>query len=140
MENKRNDKKKLLIMAVLLLFLSVNIIFWGIFDYFNNGKKNEGIGIAVVALVIAAFGFKMIKDKYGSIKHGEPLKDERSRKLEIKAAAYAFYIGIYWLLGLSIAIDNFGLSIPAGSVPNVGIAGMAIIFGLAYWYFSKKGE
>jgi len=140
MENKRNDKKTLLIMAVLFSFLAISIIFWCVFDYLNSGKKNEGIGVIAIALTIVVFGLKLIKDKYDSLKQGEPLKDERSKKLETKAAACAFYIGIYWLLGLSIAIDNFGLSIPASSVPSLGIAGMAIIFGLSYWYFSKRGE
>jgi hypothetical protein len=139
MESKRNDKKALLLLIIIFVIFVVGIIFWGVFDYLNTNKK-EGIGVFVIALIIAAFGFKMLRDKYKSVKRGEPLKDERSRKLTIKAAAYAFYIGIYWLLGMSIIIGAFKIGIPASSVPNVGIGGMAIIFGLAYWYFNKKGE
>jgi len=139
MENQKNDKKKLLIIIVLFGLLIVVISAWGMLDYLNTGKKS-GVGILVIPLILVIFGFKLIKDKYNSLKQGEPLKDERSRKLETKAGAYAFYIGIYWLLGLSMAIDYFNLSIPASSVPSVGIAGLAIIFGLAYWYLSKRGE
>lgn len=139
MENQKNDQKKFLLITVVFALLIINIIVWGVLDYFNTNKKS-GLGVLVIALIITVLGFKLVKDKYRSLKQGEPLKDERSRKLEIKAAAYAYYIGIYWLLGLSVAIDSFNLSIPASSVPSVGIAGLAIIFGLAYWYFSKKGE
>lgn len=139
MKNRRNDPRAFLIMSIVLTLLILSIVLWGAFDYLNTGKK-EGIGIIFVGLIIALFGFKLLKDKYKSLKRGESLKDERSRKLEIKAAAYAFYIGIYWLLALSIIIDYFKVDIPARSVPSVGLAGMAILFGLAYWYFSKKGE
>ncbi|MDD4902317.1 MAG: DUF2178 domain-containing protein [Patescibacteria group bacterium] len=139
MENQKNDKKRFLAMVILLACLIVIIAAWGMFDYLNNGQKS-GLGVLVIALIVAAFGFRFIKIKYNSLKQGEPLKDERSRKLETKAGAYAFYIGIYWLLGLSLAIDFFHLSIPADSVPSIGIAGMAIIFGLAYWHLNRKGE
>lgn len=139
METQKNDKKRFLLITILFALLIINIAVWGIFDYLKNDQKS-GIGVLFIALIIAVFGFKLIKAKYNSLKQGEPLKDERSRKLETKAGAYAFYIGIYWLLGLSIVIDAFDLSIPASSVPSVGIAGMAVIFGLAYWHFNKKGE
>lgn len=139
MENEKNDYRKLFLMTFLLAFLIANIVAWSVLDYLNTGKK-PSIGALIIALIIVVFGWKLIKSKYQSLKRGEPLKDERSRKLETKAGAYAFYIGIYWLLGLSMAIDFFHLSIPASSVLGVGIAGMAIIFGLAYWYLSRKGE
>ena len=139
MENQKNDKKRFWLITIGLALLIVNIIVLGLLDYLNTHKRS-GIGVLIVAATIAVFGFKLIKDKYRSLQRGEPLKDERSRKLEMKAGAYAFYIGIYWLLGLSMAIDFFGLNIPASSVPGVGIAGMAVIFGAAYWYLDKKGE
>jgi len=139
MENKRNDQKTFLIMSVIFTLILVTIVLWAAFDYLTTQNK-EGIGVLFVALILAVFAIKMFKDKYESLKRGEPLKDERSRKIELKAAALAFYVGIYWLLALSIAIDAFELEIPASSVPNVGLVGLVIIFGLVYWYFSKKGE
>lgn len=134
-----NNKKRLLLMTLVFVLLSIGIIFWGVFDYLKTSKK-EGIAVVAIALIIIIFGLKLIKSRYESVKRGEPFKDERSRKLETKAAALAFYIGIYWLLAIGFAIDTFKLGIPASSVPSLGLAGMAIIFGLAYWYFSKKGE
>jgi len=139
MENQKNDKKRFLIITILFAFLIINIIVWGILDYSKN-HQTSGLGGLIIALIIAVFGYKLLKSKYHSLKQGEPLKDERSKKIETKAGAYTFYIGIYWLLGLGIAIDTFQLNIPASSVPGMGIAGLAIIFGLAYWYLDKKGE
>jgi len=139
MENKRNDKRAFLITAVLFGLLTLTIIILAASDYSNTHKK-EGIVVFFVAIILAVFGIKVLRDKYESLKRGEPLKDERSRKIETKASAVAFLIGIYWLLALGFAIDEFKLGVPASSVPNVGIAGMAVIFGLAYWYFSRKGE
>ena len=138
MQNQ-NDKRKFWFIVTLFALLVANIIIWGLLNYLKTNSIKDA-GVIIVALIIAVFGIKMIKDKYRSLTWGEPLKDERSRKLEIKAAAYAFYIGIYWLLGLSMAIEYYNLGIPAGSVANVGIAGQAVIFGLSYWYLSKRGE
>ncbi len=139
MGNKKDEKRTLLIMAGVMGFVVVSIASWGIYDYVNTGRT-EGVGVVIVALILTIFAMKMIKDKYGRIKKGEPLSDERERRLQTKSAAAAFYVGIYWLLGLSIFIGEGKLNISASSVPSIGIAGMAIIFGLAYWYFSKKSE
>jgi len=138
MENQ-NEKRRFIIITVLFAFLIPQIIIWGGLDYLKNGSK-PGIGVLVIAFILLVFGWKMVRNQYHSLKLGEPLKDERSRKLETKAAAYAFYIGIYWLLALSMAIEYFNLDIPARSAPNVGLAGLVVIFGLAYWYLSRKGE
>lgn len=126
-------------MTLASVLLIIGIILWGVLDYLNTSSK-EGIGVLLVVLILIVFGAKLIKNKYESIKRGEPFKDERSRKIETKAAAYAFYIGIYWLLALSIMIDTFKLEIPASSVPSVGLVGMTVIFGLSYLYLNKKGE
>lgn len=139
MEKQNNDKKRLILVASLSALFTVTVIIWGISDYLNN-NKTEGISAITIVLILAIFGFNAIRDKYASLEKGEPFKDERSIKLQTKAAAYAFCIGIYWLLGLSMIIDQYKLSIPASSVPGVGIVGMAVIFGLAHWYFNKKGE
>lgn len=139
MQPKSHDKKKFVTIVVLLALLVVTIITWSATDYFRT-KSTGSIGALIIALILIIFGAKLIKSKYQSLKRGEPLKDERSRRLENKAGAYAFYIGIYWLLALGFAIDEFNLNIPASSATGLGIAGMAIIFGLSYWYFSRKGE
>jgi len=139
MENISNNKRKFIIMTAVFAVLVITIMLWAIFDYLNNPNK-ESFGVAFVALILTVFGVKFLRDKYESVKKGEPLKDERSRKIEMKAGALTFYISIYWLLALSIIIEEFSIPIPARSVPSAGLIGMVIIFGLSYLYFNKKGD
>lgn len=106
----------------------------------KSGFDLSSILMFVASALFIIFAVYALRRVHISLKRGDPLKDERTRNIEKKAAALAFYIGIYWLLVLGFSIDRFNLEIPPSSVPSLGIAGMAVFFGLSYWYFSKKGE
>lgn len=109
-------------------------------DVLKNGLSSSSILMFIVSGLLIVFAIYALRKVRTSLKRGDPLKDERTRKIEMKAAALSFYVSIYWLLMLSFSIDHFKLEIPPSSVPSLGIAGMAIFFGFSYWHFSRKGE
>jgi len=128
-------------LLIILMFSIISLfLLWTSMDILKNGLSLSSIVMIIVTVLLAVFAVYALKRVYASLKRGDPLKDERTRKIEKKAAALSFYIGIYWLLVLSFVIDRFELKIPSSSVPSLGIAGMAVFFGLSYWYFSKKAE
>lgn len=110
---------------------------------FKSGDYVWAFVIVAIAAVGAVVAFIILKKAYVSVfKNGFPLKDERSKKLEVYAGACAFFIGIYWLLFLAYAVENFswGLGLEKRHVAEFGIIGQALIFGLTYWYLSKRGD
>lgn len=138
-----NDKIRFIIRVLLTITLVAGFGPWA-FMVIKEGRIMEGAGIAIVALIIAGLALVLLKSSYTEIKKGFPLQDERSKKLTTKSAAYAFYIGLYWLLVIMYYSDlapRLGRSAPTvDQALSAGIAGMSILFGLSYLYLNRKGE
>lgn len=133
------DKKRILLLSIITVTLVITTLIWGI-PLYSTGKYWESISIFLVALLIALFGFKIIYNFLKQINKGLPLEDERSQKIKTTAAAYAFYIGLYWILALmwfeDILVKYIGqqdMSVALGGA----ILGESIIFGIAYLVLSK---
>lgn len=108
----------------------------------KTGQAIIGFAIAVVAFVL--FIPFLIK-RYRDVKEGFPHEDERSKKVKIYAAAKAYFISVWWLLGIMwynfLAPDFFGVpELMARHVITAGILGMAAIFGLCWLWYSRKGD
>jgi len=56
-----------------------------------------------------------------------------------KAGYYTFLISIYWLLAISWASDKMPFR-DASQAINLGILGIAVIFGLAWLFVNKWGK
>ncbi len=137
-----NDKIKLFVIIIFTALLIFGVAMWA-WPLWQAGDYIWASLIWVIALTVAVAAFIIFKRLVVSVyKKGWPLKDERSKKLEVYAGAWAFFIGIYWLLFLAYAVENFswGASFLPRHVAEAGIIGQALIFGLAYWYLSKWGK
>lgn len=134
------NKIRFFLLIILMSLITSTFLLWALMDVLKNGLNLSSIIMFIAAAILIVFAVYTLRKIRNSLKRGDPLKDERTRKIEMKAAALSFYISIYWLLMLSFSIDRFNLKIPSSSVPSLGIAGMAIFFGLSYWHFSRKGE
>lgn len=134
------NKIRFFLLIILMFSITSLILLWTLMNVLKNGLDLSSIVMMIASILFIIFAVYVLRKVYTSLRRGDPLKDERTRKIEKKAAALSFYVGIYWLLVLSFVIDRFELKIPSSSVPSLGIAGMAVFFGLSYWYFSKKGE
>ncbi len=140
----------------------------------NNklGKCWAVITAAIVTITVIAFGEKVVRwDIHGLLasvtlgiiiatfsvflwvnrqkmkekKEGFPVKDERTKYIEGRAAHYALMIGLWFMLGL-LWYSFLGMKIfdlPALETAPAMIISLLVIIGLyavLRWYFSRKGE
>ncbi len=99
-------------------------------------------GIAVIIILIGvAVVWKIVKER----RSGDPLKDERTQKINGKAAFYSFFIGLYFMLGLLWVL--FIGKIVVGYVILEATPALIIstlVFSLSFlglrWYFNRKGD
>ena len=121
-----NDKIKVALTAVIAVLVILTFLLW-----------TAAIPIAVLVLVIAVI---YLKRSYGSIKKGLPVEDERSKKVMTKALANAYLISLFWLLAISWASYNIIEFQDVSQAIGKGIIGMAVIFGICYFYFNMRGD
>jgi len=103
------------------------------------------LGIPIVAILIVAIGAYAIWRNVKERRSGFALKDERTSKIQGKAATVAFYLGTYYLLILNFynlyRIEFQGLN-ELGSMPVINSA--VILMGISYIvffvYFNRKDE
>jgi magnesium-transporting ATPase (P-type) len=97
--------------------------------------------IALIILIAVLVVWKMRKEK----KSGFPLKDERTQKLNGKAAYYAMFICQYFILAylwvIFIGREFFGMpEIEAGYPMIATLLVSALSFLVLRVYFGRKGE
>ena len=121
-----------LVISGLLLFASILL---------TKGKTSEMILPGGILLIIVIFMIPFVKRRYFDVKKGFPYEDERTKKVMVNAAAKAYYISLYWLLAISFSVEVLEIiELDVGGAIGTGIVGMAIIFGICYWYFNRKGD
>ena len=98
---------------------------------------------AVIIILVAIFViWKVQKDK----KAGYPMKDERTSKIQGKAALGAYYITLSFMISIlvwNIFGNEFLTFLPELETGWTVIAIMllsGISFALLSWYYAKKGE
>jgi len=103
------------------------------------------IGILTLIILIGALllnlVWKMLKEK----KSGFPLADERTQKLNGKAAYYAMFIYQYFILAFIwvsfLGREFFGMQeIEAGYPMIAALLVSALSFTVLRWYLGRKGE
>ena len=97
--------------------------------------------IALMILIGALVLWRRLKDK----KSGFPLADERTQKLNGKAAYYAMFMCQYfiitYLLVMIIGREFFGIpEIEAGYPMIASLLVSSVSFLVLRWYLSRKGE
>ena len=101
---------------------------------------NMGILALIISIGILVL-WKTLKDK----KSGFPLADERTQKLNGKAAYYAMFICQYFILAyvwvIFIGREFFGMpEIEAGYPMIATLLVSALSFLVLRWHFGRKGE
>jgi hypothetical protein len=100
------------------------------------------IGIIVTIVLIGIIViWIMVKER----KSGFPKKDERTQRINGRAATYSLFIGIYFMLALSfiyIASHAFLGYYPfdAGDALIASVLVQSILMLVLRWYFGRKGE
>jgi uncharacterized membrane protein len=100
------------------------------------------IGILALIILIGALAlWKTLKDK----KSGLPLADERTQKLNWKAAYYAMFMCQYFIIAYLlvniIGREFFGMpEIEAGYPMIAALLVSSVSFLVLRWHLSRKGE
>jgi uncharacterized membrane protein len=97
--------------------------------------------LALMILIAALVLWRRLKDK----KSGFPLDDERTRKLNWKAAYYAMFMGQYFIIAYLlvniVGTEFFGIpEIEAGYPMIAALLVSALSFLVLRWHFGRKGE
>jgi uncharacterized membrane protein len=141
----KKDKFRIILMIIVTSLVLVTSLLYGT-ETILKDKTSPGNFIAfIIPLLVVIFMVFLIEHRYRDIKEGMPLEDERSRKVTNRAAATTFYISLYWLMFISFFEAFFArLSgaerLDAGQTTGIGIAGMAIIFIISWFYYNYKGK
>ncbi len=127
--------KKIIIAFILSALLMIG---GGIWIYYTDEPiiLSETIHFIVIFLLIV-FATFIVYNRLNSIKKGLPAEDELSKRIMEKAASKAFYISLYFWLGL-MYIGNEKIDDPE-KLFGAGILGMALIFAISWLYFKFKG-
>jgi uncharacterized Tic20 family protein len=100
------------------------------------------VGIATIIVLIGILVvWKVLKDR----KSGYPFADERTQKINGKAAYYALLIGEYFIIALLLMLilgrEFFAMPELEAGYPLIAAS---LVFSLTFlalrWYFDKKGE
>jgi hypothetical protein len=99
------------------------------------------LNAAIIILLAIFVIWKVQKDK----KAGYPMKDERTSKIQGKAALATYYINTAFMVSILILniVGNEFLGLPELEMGWTVIAIMlvsGISFALMSWYYAKKGE
>jgi archaellum biogenesis protein FlaJ (TadC family) len=127
-------KKTILILLIgLTLSIGVGIAMYSIVAEIKVIDYVIYAAVGLIVLFSLTIAFKRLKDD----KKGLVTEDELSRKIYLKAAAYAFMGSIYlWFIILLFTSDS---NIDIEIVLGIGIVGMALIF-IGFWvYYNNKG-
>jgi uncharacterized membrane protein len=102
------------------------------------------ISIGIVALIIF-IGILALWIKLKDKKSGFPLTDERTQRLNWKAAYYAMFMGQYFIIAyLSVNIigrEFFNMpEIEAGYPMMAALLVSSILYLVLRWHFGRRGE
>lgn len=131
------DKTRVVLAGTITALVILGLLLFAI----TKGKTSEIILPGGILLIIVIFMIPFVKRRYFDVKQGFPFEDERSKKIMNRTAACAYYISLYWLLAIGYASSNEWIQFEDVShAINMGILGMAIIFGICYLWISRKGD
>jgi hypothetical protein len=134
------DKLRVWSVGILVLLVISTLILFSI-TMFRTGNTIVSISSILIAIVILIFGISTLKRQYGEVKKGFPYHDERSNKVMILAGYKAFLISIWWILMIGWASSNDWIQFrDVSQATGMGVGGMAVIFGLCWYYYNRKGD
>jgi len=103
------------------------------------------VGSIGISGLIVLLGVIILVIRLKEKRAGTPSQDERTQKINGKAAFYALHIGLYFMVAILavLIIGREFFNMPDLSAGPVVVASM-IVFGLSdiglHWYFSKKDD
>ena len=137
--NKRTNWRVFVsvIVAVLIIGAVVVTVFLS-----NEGDNWATIASLIILVLIAIVAIITIRKALKESKSGFPKDDERSLSIKMRAGYFAFYISMYFVLGMGFVYaafeDNQILTLPTAELLMIIVAIMGFIFLVLNSYFNKK--
>lgn len=144
MNEQSKLKLKLSVIILLTATMILGVIFYGMYSSFAE-EYVQSIIVLIISIAMMIIAVWIFRRESKNVKAGLPLEDERSKLIKQKAAAYSYYVSLYYLLGLmwyNIIAQNF-LSLPrmdTEAALGVGIGGIIILFFVIWLIVSKRGD
>ena len=93
---------------IILPWISLFVLADGLYMLLSPTVKNTWIDLVqgILMIIIGLFGLYQGVSAAWSAWRGDPLKDELTRKIRIKASSISFYISIWCWIGLMFAENN----------------------------------
>ncbi|MFC1647916.1 hypothetical protein ACFL1B_00495 [Nanoarchaeota archaeon] len=140
MKTKSTDKTRIIATGILALLLFSTFVLFAI-TVFRKGQIIESAVSLIIGIIVLVALIVFLKRQYTDIKKGFPFHDERSNKVMILAGNKAFLISIWWILIIGWASSNGWMQFrDVSQATGAGILGMAVIFGLCWLYYNRKGD
>ncbi len=125
-------------MFIFLLILSLLIIIGTIAFSANLFSENITIAILLIISMIPFVGILLvfIRKHYRELKAGIPFDDERTKKVRMYAAGYAYFVSLYvWIILLM-----FHKYLDRDDILIIGLLGMFISFNLSWVLINRKKD
>ena len=130
----RSGKIRSLALFLLAVSVAVTIIVYAL----NTGDIGYSSGLMVIAaILLVIFGSFAIR-RYKDASKGLPFEDERSRRVMEKAAAKAFFVTLYVLLGMGFFSDDLLQFRDVSQATGVAVGIMALLWLIFWAYYSRK--
>ena len=130
---------KIFLIGIVSVLVIGGVLAWVWFALADGGLVWESLVLLIIAVFALGALFFCLKNKFSEVGRGIPLRDERSNRVMMVAAAKTFVLSIWVLLIMSFLSESVIEFRDAGQALNFGILVMAVIFGLAWlWYRNKK--
>jgi peptidoglycan/LPS O-acetylase OafA/YrhL len=127
-------KKAVLVFVVAALVLMTTALWVYSSEGSFKGMDILQFGVILLVVIFALFiGFKRLK----SVKRGEPVEDELSKKVLQKTSSLSYYISLYLWVGMIFINDRF--KIETEELIGMGILGMALTFAICWLVFNFRG-
>lgn len=124
---------------VILLLLALTIIFGAtvlLANVFIHGKIIVAVLLIVLMIPLVGTLSVIIRKSYYDLKAGMPSDDERTIKVRMYAAGYAYFISLYvWIVLLA-----FHRYLESDDLLMIGLAAMAISFGASWIIVNRKKD
>jgi len=98
---------------------------------------------AVIVVSMALVAIAVVRKERKELKSGFPKDDERSRAIRMRAGYLAFFISLYFLLGMGfvhgVLEDQQIVSLPTSEWAMIYVAALGSIFLAMHAYLNRKG-
>lgn len=129
------DKTKFALMAIVLTLVALSFVGMGAASLIKGIIPRAIVGFTTAVALGILFAV-ILRKAYADMKTGMPSEDERSKRVRMYAAGNAYFISLFLWVGIMF-VRHY---LTREQIIGTGVAGMAVIFVISWWYLSRKED